>query len=276
MMRKPFIAGALLLMPSLLIGFVGVSQALTLYDDFNKKPINPAKWSGSESSAGAAAPNTESARKLAKKQLYISLTTWGRTDSNSGNGGNLSNKLGVTNPVPVTAIQADVTVKSTKVVGCTANTTSTRSRAVIVGGFFNDGTSTGPGDRTGDILAGIESVRDSATGDQIDASFSRCTNANCSIATTPAAVAFAASWVQGVANTMSVQWDKPNKQFIYTLNPGGNQEQHILTYTFSDSNGPVVDFKQLSAQNSVASCLDPAPRAYAIMKALFDNVMVNP
>ena len=79
--------------------------------------------------------------------------------------------------------------------------------------------------------------------------------------------------MQGVANTLIVQWDKPNKQFIHTLN---GSEQHILTYTFSDSAPPVVDFKQLAANNSAASCLGPAPRASAILKALFDNVMLNP
>ena len=75
---------------------------------------------------------------------------------------------------------------------------------------------------------------------------------------------------------MSVQWDKPNKQFIFTVNPGGSQEQHILNYTFADSVAPVVDSRDVAAINSAASCLGPAPRASAIMKALFDNVMVNP
>jgi len=228
-MRKLFTVALLLIIPLVLLGFSGASQALTLYDDFNVKPINPAKWSGSEGSAGPTAPNTESARKLAKQQLYITLTTWGRTDSNSGNAGTQSNRLGVTNPVPVTTIQADVTVKSAKVVGCAANTTSSRARAQVVGSFFNDGASLGAGDRTGDILAGIQSVRDSLVGDPIEAFITRCTNAGCTTFTNPAFVTFTASWVQGVANTMAVQWDKPNKQFIYTLNPGGSQEQHILT-----------------------------------------------
>jgi hypothetical protein len=276
MMRKSFTVALLLVVPLVLLGFLGVSQALMLYDDFNVKPINPAKWTGSEGNAGPAAPNTETARKLAGKKLYISLTTWGRTDSNTGTAGNQSNRLSVTNPVPVTTIQADVTVKSVKVVGCTANTTPTRSRAQVLGGFFNDGTSPGAGDRTGDILAGIQSTRDTLVGNPIEAFITRCTNAGCTTSTTVFFVTFTASWVQGVSNTMSVQWDKPNKQFIYTLNPGGSQEQHILAYTFSDANPPVVDFKQVAAGNSAASCLGPAPRAYATMKALFDNVMLNP
>jgi hypothetical protein len=275
-MRKPLTVALHIIVPLVLLSFAGVSQALTLYDDFNKKPINPAKWSGSEGSAGPLAPNTETPRKIAGKQLEIDLTTWGRTDSNTGDAGSPSSRLGVTNPGPVTTIQADVTVKSATVVGCAANPTRTAARASIAGGFFNDGTSPGPGDRTGDIFVGIQSVRNTITGDRIHAFVDRCTNANCTTFVTPFFVVFTASWVQGVANTLSVQWDKPNKQFIFTVNPGGSQEQHIFTYAFSDTNGPVVDFKNVQVDNSAASCLGPAPRARAIMKALFDNMMVNP
>ena len=274
-MRKPFTVALLLIIPLVLLGFSGVSQALTLYDDFTVKPINPAKWSGSEGSAGPAAPNTESARKLAKQQLYITLTTWGRTDSNSGNAGTQSNRLGVTNPVPVTTIQADVTVKSVKVVGCTANTTPTRSRAQVVGGFFNDGTSPGPGDRTGDIIAGTQSVRDSIQGDQIEAFINRCTNAACTTFTTLAFQVFNATWTKGVADTLRLEWDPANDRFIHTVNPGGVNEIIMLSYLVPDANAPVVNFKQVAASNSAASCT-AAPRASAIMKALFDNVMLNP
>jgi len=120
---------------------------------------------------------------------------------------------------------------------------------------------------------GIQSHRDTLTGDEIVAFINRCTNAGCTTFTTSSSVVFTASWVQGAANTLRVQWDKPNKQFIFGAN---GSEQHILTYALSDANGPVVDFKQVAANNSAASCLGPAPRAYAIMKALFDNMMLNP
>jgi hypothetical protein len=277
MMRKPLIVTALLIVSLMLLGFAGVSQAqLVLYDDFNVKPINPAKWSGSAGSAGPAAPNTESARKLAAKQLYIALTLWGRTDSNTGNAGVQSNRLDVTNPVPVTAIQADVTVKSVKVVGCAANPTATRARAQIVGGFFNDGTSPGAGDRTGDIIAGTQSVRDTLFGDRIEAFINRCTNATCTTFTGLAFQVFTATWTQGVADTLRLEWDPANDRFIHTVNPGGVNEIITLTYTVPDANAPVANFKQVAAGNSAASCLGPAPRTSATMKALFDNVMLNP
>ena len=273
-MRKPVTIALLLIVPLFLLGSAGVSQALTLYDDFNAKPINSAKWSGSEGNFGLLAPNGETARKIASGQLRIDITTWGRTDSDTGNNGLQGSKLAVTNPTAITTFQVDVTVKSAKVVACAANPTFSRARALITGAFFNDGTSSGPGDRTGDIAANFQLHRDSINGDQIQANIIRCTNASCS-STTQVTVVFTSIWVKGVARTLNMQWDKPNKQFIFTLNPGGIQEQHILTYTVSDTNPAVAPFIHLASQNSAASC-QSGPRTSAIMKALFDNVMVNP
>jgi len=275
-MRKPITVALLLILPLMLLGLASISQGLTLYDNFKGPDIDPAKWTGSEGSAGPTAPNTATARKIAGKVLRISLTTWGKTDSDSGTAGSQSTRLAVTNPAPITIFQADVTVQNARVVGCAANVSSSRARAQVIGAFFNDGTSSGAGDRTGDILAGMQSHRDSILGDQILAFITRCTNASCSTSATLFFVTFAASWVQNVANTMKTEWDPGGNQFIYTLNPGPGQEQHSLGYAFSDSNPPVLDFKQLAASNSAASCLPPANRGVATMRAVFDNVMVNP
>jgi hypothetical protein len=277
-MRKPITLALLLIVPLALFGFAGASQAqLVLYDDFNVKPINPAKWAGNEGNLGLNAPNTEAARKIAGGKLYITLTTQGLGSSNSGTAGISGMRLGTTVPGSQTALQADVTVKSVKVVGCAANTTPTRARAQIVGGFFNDGTSPGSPDRTGDILAGVQSVRDSLLGDRIEVFINRCTNAACTTFTTAASDVFAASWTQGVPNTLGVRWDAANNQFVFNLNPGGpSPETKTLTYAFADSDPPIVSFKHLAVAHSPASCMFPASPGSATMKALFDNMMVNP
>jgi hypothetical protein len=205
----------------------------------------------------------------------MDLTSYGRTDSNSGRSGT-AESLRVTNPVPITTWQADVTVKSVEVVGCAANPTSTYSKAQLFGGFFNDGTSPGPGDRTGDIFAIIAASMDTITGDRIEAFFNRCTNANCTTVIAGGSHVFSTKWTKGVANTLSIQWDQPNHRFIFTVNPGPNQEQVALPYTFPDTNPPVLNFKDLDVANGPASCMGPSLRTSATMKALFDNVMVNP
>jgi hypothetical protein len=276
MMRKPITTTVLLIVPLLLLGLAGVSQAqLVLYDDFNVKPINPAKWFGSEGQFGPGAPNTETTRKIANGQLKIDLTTWGRTDSDSGIAGISAARLRFSNPTPITTIQADVTVKSVKVVGCAFNNTPTRAFAVINGAYFNDGTSPGPGDVTGDIIGAILKVRDSLAGDRIEAIIWRCTNATCTILATLASGVFVTPWTKGVGDTLRLQWDPANDQFIYTVNPGANQEVITLAYTVSDTDPSLINMRQLADNNSPASCLS-GPRTSATMKARFDNVMVNP
>ena len=276
-MRKPIKIAVHLIVPLVLLGFAGVSQAqLVLYDDFNGKPIDPAKWFGSERSAGAPAPNTEAARKIAGNKLSLSATTWGRTDSNSGNAGNEFNALLVTNPAPITTIQADVTVKEVEVIGCAVNPTSTRARAQIAAAFFNDGGSTGPADRTGDVFATIQKTRDSITGDQMEAVITRCSNAACTATNALGFRGFTTPWTAGDADTLTLQWDQPNHQFVYTVAHKKANEVITLAYANPDFNGPVLNFKQLAANNSVASCLAPASRTSATMEAHFNNVMVNP
>jgi len=277
-MRKVITVAVLLIVPLVLLGVVGASQAqLVLYDDFNSGDIDPVKWWGGEDSGGALGPNTEAVREIVNGQLELDLTNWGKTTSSAGTNGSVQEWLAFTNPVPITTIQADVTVKEATVVGCAANASTSAARAQIIGSFFNDGSSGGAGNRTGDILAGMQSQRSSGTGDTIVAFITRCTTANCSSTAVPpgGAVTFTGSWVAGVPNTLNVQWDKPNHQFIFTLNPGLSQEQHILGYAFSDSAAPILDFKHLQNSNQAANCLAPAPRGTATMESLYDNVKTN-
>jgi len=277
-MRKPITVALLVILPLLLLGLAGVSQAqLVLYDDFSVKPINPAKWFGSERQFGPGAPDTETTRKIANGQIEIDLTTYGRADSDTGFAGFSDSSLQVTNPAPIRTLQVDVTIKNVKVVGCAANPTPTRSRALVVGGFFNDGTSPAPGDRTGDIVAGMDSRRDSIFGDVILAFIARCTNALCTTSTSLTFAVFTATWTKGVPDTFRMQWlPSPINQFVFTLNPAEpNPETKTLSYTVSDTTPPVLDFKLLQDSNAVANCLS-GPRTSATVKALFDNVMVNP
>ena len=276
-MRKSRTAALFLVTPLVLLGFAGVSQAqLVLYDDFNTKPINPAKWFGTENSTGSLSPDTEEARKIAKGQLEMDLTMYGRTDSNTGVAGNATHNLHHTNPSAVTTIQADVTIKSVAVVACASNPSPTRARGQMGGAFFNDGTSPGAGNRTGDIFAGIQKVRDTSLGDRTELYIARCTNSGCTANTTLTSTLFTAVWVTGVADTQRLQWDQPNHRFVYTLNPSGlSSETKTLSYSVSDSSPAGSNNKLIGVANSAANCLS-GPRTSSSMKALFDNVMVNP
>lgn len=260
----------------LLVGVPRLGQAqLVVYDDFKGKQIDPSKWQGSEGGTAPGASHTDTARRIHGNQLELSLTSWGKTDSDVGNAGTVSQRLGVTDPASVTTLQAEVVVKRATVNGCAANSTATRARAQLVGGFFSDGTSPSAGNRIGDILAGIQKVRDSIAGDVIEAFVQRCINSTCGTLTTLNFYTFATSWVMEHADTLRLAWDPGTDQFHFAVNPGTPLEESVsLPYTVSDTNPPVVNFKILAIGNSEASCTEG--RTSASMEARFDNVMVNP
>jgi hypothetical protein len=67
--------------------------------------------------------------------------------------------------------------------GCPANSTPTRPRALLAGSFCNDGTSTGPTERSGDVVAGHQKLRDSVDNHLLMAFISRGADASCPRAT---------------------------------------------------------------------------------------------
>jgi hypothetical protein len=177
----------------------------------------------------------------------------------------------------ITALQATVTITQVEAEGCAANPTATRLRANVVGYFFNDGSSTGPGDATGDILADLRKVRSTNVGDRIEASVIRCTTATCTPFQTLLLQVFPTPWVVGRADTLGLQWDEANDQFVFVVNPKTpTEEMIVLSYRdlLTDTTPPVTDLKQVSVGNAVANCR--ARRKQGSITATFDNVRVNP
>ena len=275
-MRTPGFALAFLLL-ALVLGHPAVGDAqLVLYDDFSSGLIDPTKWLGTAADGGAANPTTEAARLIKSGRLELRLNQYGLSTSDSGTSGG-QYRLAVSNPAAITTLQTAVTVASAETQACATNAGATvRSRAQVVGGFFNDGSSTGAGDRTGDILAGVQKVADATLGNIIQAFISRCANAACSSTPNLSVQTFVTTWTPNKGHTLAVAWDAPNHQFNLSVKPvfGGKTELITLPYTQSDSKPPVVNFKQLAVNNSAANC--NGSQLHAFMDVLFDNVMVNP
>jgi len=175
---------------------------------------------------------------------------------------------------PITALQAKVTVRSALAQNCAANPEATRSRANLFGFFFNDGSSTGPTDFTGDIIAGITVERNSKTGDRIVAFLNRCDTAACVFSTNLVAAVFTRTWTLGIAQLLTVVWQPANNRFVYTVSGGGlATETRILTYTQPDAALPRLFLKELRVANTVPNCT--AGRRVAAIDALFDSVAIN-
>jgi hypothetical protein len=95
-------------------------------------------------------------------------------------------------------MQGNVTVTSALVEGCPANTSATRVRAQLNGVFFNDGSSTGADDRTGDIRAFIEKRGASTGANTIRAQVNRCIDPQCDDQEVLASRTFVTGWTLGV------------------------------------------------------------------------------
>ncbi len=257
--------------------FAGVSQAqLVLYDDFSNPRIDPAKWQGHEGPGRGKGGNAEAFRRIQNGQLQIILLSYGGTDTDAGRR-NGRFGLEATNPELVTAMQAEVTVMRAVAQDCVANASSSRARAQLIGFFFNDGSSSGAEDRTGDVSANIQSVRDSKTGDRIEANMGRCLDPRCESGDDLAFFLFNSIWVLGQADTLRLEWDAAGEQFIYTVNPGSPVEELVaLSYAglVANAGPPDLDLKRFRINNSGANCT--LGRKLAFMQALFDNVELNP
>jgi hypothetical protein len=129
---------------------------------------------------------------------------------------------------------------------------------------FNDGSSTGPGDRTGDYNARVQAVRRSNSADpvgilRLEGRITRCQNAACSTeqqivppkdlgVTTPIGVAFA----------MRLIWDAPNNQFLAGANANANV---ALKYTANDALPAIQRSAGIEIRNSTATCVAGATEA---------------
>ena len=248
-----------------------------LYDNFNAASTNPDRWSANFATGGHSNPTLDISNLVKGGKLFLGLTQYGLTTTNSGTSGGSARLQVVNHPETIIGLQAGAKVTQATVDTCLLNTsTGIRARAQVVGGFFNDG-SGGGSNRTGDIIAGIQQIQDTILGNVFQAFIVRCANATCSSTATitGGAGAFITTWQLGEAHTMNVLWNKPNKQFDFKVVRGtsGAQEDITLTYTESDSTLPGDNFKQLTVNNSAANCTGSRP--LSIFGVLYDNVMLQ-
>ncbi len=266
----------MILLGALVLGHPAVSDAqLVLYDDFSSGLIDPSRWFGSDTTGGSGNPTTEAVRLIKFGKLQLRLDQYGLNNSDGGTSVGRT-RLSVTNPTPITTMQAAVTVLSAEAEACSTNTDATgQSRAQIAGGFFNDGSSTGSSDRTGDIIAIVQKDANAALGDVFEALIIRCANSSCSSTPIVTSQQFTATWAPNQPHTLTLTWDAANHQFIYSVKPvlGGSRETITLPYTQSDSNSAVGPFRHLVVSNAAVNC--NGSQKHAFMNALFDNVMVN-
>jgi hypothetical protein len=260
----------------LVVTLAGIGQAqLVLYDNFDSGPIDPAKWHGSQNQPGPSAPMTETIRRIVTGQLQLQVVNYGETTSDVGTAPLGIQALRVNDPSSVTAMQAKVVVQSAVAQACAANASTSQIRAGIFGSFFNDGSSTGPDDETGNVRVLFELRQQSGGTRTIRASITRCDDPGCDNSTNIDSHTFTQRWELGVARTLKLEWDAANDEFDLTVNPAAAGTETVsLSYSgISDADPPASDRKELRVQGLPVNCT--AARRRTSITARFDNVMLD-
>jgi len=267
--------GGILVVVLLTLALSKASDAqLALYDNFNSRQIDPAKWIGERSSPdGSDANRREVAVQVVgeeNRRLRISETVYSANTSNVGSGGD-GFGLGFASPNNVTSVSFTLTMVKDAPLSCAGNSGFGWGGAGFFGDYFNP---TGVYDGAiGDIAASVSVGRSSVeapTSITASGAIILCNDRKCDNQGTLASQVLG-SVPLGSTNTFSVTWDRPTHQFIFQMN---NDAPVPLAYTVSDAFAPGLPDKSLWVFGDVPHCTNK-PRPSATIDALFDNVYVN-
>ncbi|SRR5579871_208634 len=248
----------------------------TLYDNFNGKYIDPSKWLGLEQSyvtstresvrALTPTPRVSGDKRLQLRQRGYSVITDNTGTSNDSIG------LQFADPGNITSVSFTEVAETEQAVGCSGNPAAAGVVAGFEGSFFNP--SNVNNQAAGDVKANIVIDQSSSnTGKSLYAyaDYYQCLDAGCSSQNSLFSQALG-TVAPGSTNTLTLQWNQSNHQFIFQLN---NNPPVASTYTISDSFPPGYPLKYLYAGYFLPNCTT-TPRPYALVDAYFDDVFVNP
>jgi hypothetical protein len=253
-------AGAFGLLASLL---VPMSQAagfepLAVYEDWLDGVVDSGWWLGGEVTGGQELEREVVEAAPGVRMLRVRYRHEGSTTSDSGTR-SVSHFLRPPDHEAVTAVEAIYNVQSLDITACAGNNAGavTRARpAQLVMEKFNDGSSSGPGDRTGDLQAGVQAVRNgSSTAPpgmlSVEAFIIRCSDASCGTFSSVDSEVLGTVAV-GQTFRIRVQWDPANHQFLTGLDDAPDV---TLTYTASDTTPAGLSFVNIANINhNVANC----------------------
>lgn len=260
---------------ALAVGTAGLqavqAQTLVSYDTFTAATINPARWFGEEGKQYGGT-RTETHRSVVAGQLRIEAKGFSDQFSNVG-ASTTRNALVFSKSSQINAMRATVTMRSSTITGCAANTTASAARARLFGFFFNAGYEV-PGSQYNDVYAGIQLSRASNSVDadgvfRVVAFSGICTDDSC-IGSNTLASQDMGTVTTGTAIALQVYWDAANNRFTYQR----DAETPInLAYTVADTLAPSYPGKRMEISNQIAHCTASRPSVNAM--ADFDNVRTN-
>jgi hypothetical protein len=207
--------------------------------------------------------------------LEMRIRAQGATNSDTGTTGNVRNRLALRNAAAIDQIQAAFTVAELTTRGCAANPGLTRADVGVLFFAFNDSSSTGPGDRTGDhaiiVLARHLDTTPNPGALIVQAFLQRCNDPACNTLTV-----IAANTEVGVVSVpgpirLRAIFDPPNNQFRV----GHDTAPDVVLPYAGDLNArpPVLPFADVRQQIMAANCT--AGPTEADMTVLVGDVLTN-
>ena len=248
-----------------------------LYDDFQNGIIDPEKWRGFIRDGTAAGPGAELIRRVEDGRLHLSLTSYGDAAANTGNAiasqGLFLKQVGQPGGSGfITGLKTTITVLAARAPDCSANPENSGPRVQINGTFFNDGSSTGPSDRTGDIQVYLILLKNPATGgNTINVGVQRCGSPTCSPFENLAGGQFATPWSLHVPVAVKVIWQEAEQRFRFVAN--GETKDVPYPAGIEPAAPPAFDFKQAHLLNFVKNCTES--RKKGKIEAVFDQFEVR-
>lgn len=219
-----------------------------LYDNFQKKTINPAKWG-----------NYELVREIRDGKLYSKVTAYGTR---------VANNLNFKDPNSINYIEADVTVYEIKdQFDKTNENIYTHPNACLTGFFYNDGTASGPGSYKGEVQASlwIRKFRGLAT---IGWKIFKITNENGTSWISLAQADFPIKFSLKKTYKLSILFEPDQKRFTFTV------DGTSLTWISTDENinTPNIPWKAIRTDVGFTS---NAENFSGSITATFDNVIAK-
>jgi hypothetical protein len=256
---------------------IAAFSPVAIEDQFSGPAIDPTTWHGGESQGDSRTVNSDTSRGIRSGKLRMSLTSFGRTDSDTGTATSGNTHVRLNSPTGVSFLSAKVSVVDAVAEACPTNTSPARPRARLFGAYFNDGSSSDPSDVTGDVYATIQMILDSQEGPLFVLQAFRCGDAQCGTSTgLDQFVRFSKTWSFGDTHTLTIFWDQAQHRFVGTVDPGPNQEVQVIDYggvVSSDADPPAFDFKDLRVQNFPPNCT--AGRRQSEITATFDDFVAQ-
>lgn len=206
-----------------------------VYEDWTSPTIRSDRWIGRTDQA------YETRLEVLGHHLLMRYRLEGLTGSNTGFRGAM-HRIVALSPV-IDEIEANFQIKSYTIIGCEANQlpTGTRVRPVMISLWkFNDGTSSSPGDMTGDHFVRVIVNREAFTTDPegvltVQAFLFRCIDATCSNAISNVFNLDFGKIRVGKPFSLRAMWEKNNYRFLVGFN---SNPDIVLAYDPALDKGP--------------------------------------